>query len=81
MSEVIVDVHSISSASGWYFTEFDALHPVMCFALVSAFSTDHPSLAPAKTVIALGKDIVGDLVGMTIESKHTDFEFRELEQD
>jgi len=76
MSEIVVDIHSISSASGWYFAEFGGIEPVLCLALVSTMDTAHPSLAPARRVIALDKDHLGDILGMTVENKHTDIEHR-----
>ena len=77
MPEVVVDIHSISSANGWYFSDFGGIEPVLCLALVSTMDTAHPSVAPARRVLALDKDHFGDILGMTVESKHTDIEFRE----
>lgn len=81
MSEVVIEIHTISSANGWYFSEFGGIEPVLCFALVSILDTDHPTISPAKQVIALDKDHFGDILGMTVEEKHTDIEFRELKRD
>lgn len=72
MAEIVVDIHSICSADGWYFSDYGGIDPVLCLALVSTMDTNHPSLAPARQIIALDKDYFGDILGMTIESKHTD---------
>ena len=83
MTEVVVDIHSIASASGWYFSAenteigqvLGATDPVLCLALVSIMDTNHPSLAPSKRVIAIDHEHYGDILGMSVESRHTSIEF------
>lgn len=81
MPEIVVDIHSICSANGWYFSESGGMGPVLCLALVSTMDTNHPSLAPARQIIALDKEYFGDILGMTVERKHTEIERRDPDED
>ena len=89
MTEVVVDIHSITSASGWYFSAaktevgqiLGATEPVLCLALVSVMDTSHPTLAPTKRVIALDHEHYGDILGMAVEDRHTNIEFRDPTHD
>ena len=78
MSDIIVDVHNICSASGFYFQN-DSLDyvPVVCFALVSLFDPDHPALGTRKAVVGLSAQEMapGEIQSMAIET------FREFVTD
>lgn len=72
MTQTITDVHSISSAGGWFFTNLGAqawtdLVPVACFALVSVVSENHLVLGPNKIVVPLAADTMAtDLIGTNV---------------
>ena len=75
MSDTIIEVHSLSSADGWYFEDFAALSmadlkAVVSFALVTSFDPDYPSLGLNKIVLPLSLDQVGQpLIGANVPSE------------
>ena len=78
MDEIIIELHSITSASGWYFdgnrsriAELPDYEPVVCFALVSTHNSKYPTLAPTKRMIAIDTDSMDDIIGKHVVSKHT----------
>ena len=70
MAYHIVDVHSITPAPANVKTVSGS--QVMCFALVSVVSTEHPSFSPSKQIIPLiESDIVAELLGLELsENDH-----------
>lgn len=79
MDEIIIELHGITSAAGWYFDEnrsgipsLPDYEPVVCFALVSTHNSKYQTLAPTKRVIAIDTDSMDDVVGKSIVEKHTD---------
>lgn len=83
MPEIITEVHTITSALGWYFNAGNSevarilgnTEPVLCFALLSSINTDYPSLAPTRKIIALDENQMDDLVGSALGPRHTDIAF------
>ncbi len=76
MKEVIIDIHNITSADGWYFenTGFteEEMEPVACFLLISMIDTDHPTLGVEKIVIGIGSDdLISSLINAEVQPKHT----------
>jgi len=78
MADTIIEVHSISAASEWYFQDFGAasladLRPVACFALVLTFDPAYPALGVSKSIIPLSVDEVGvSLMGTEVPAKTAD---------
>lgn len=73
MADCIVEVHSISSAAGWYLQDYTAasladLKAVTCFALVSSFDGDYPSLGNSRKIVPLSIDDMNEeLIGKEIK--------------
>lgn len=74
MSEIITEVHTITSVQGWRFNTA-AGENVLCLALVSVFNTAYPSLSPVKKIIALDETMMDDLVGLELKPIHTNIAF------
>ena len=56
MSERIIEVHNITPAAGWFFSDDE---PVLCLALVTIYDKEYETLAPSKEIIALSKYEMG----------------------
>lgn len=68
MKEHIIEVQSISPATGFSFSDDGA--SVACFALVSCISPEHPAVPPGRQIIALGEFEIGvDLIGTEITQR------------
>lgn len=70
MGKFVVDVHSITAAHGWVYTDYGLEEPVMCLALVTVIDNGMSFIEPQKMVIAIGRDDA-ELIGMEISERHT----------
>lgn len=65
MARTVVDAHSVSSGSGWRFSETG--ESVAAFVLVSYLDGEYPNLGPNKCLLALNDlDYADDLIGFDI---------------
>lgn len=77
MKEVIINIETITSATGWYFDTnqpqaISDYEPVACFALVTTHDIDNPNLTPTKRIIGVSIESSYEIVGSFLESNHTD---------
>ena len=66
MARTIIDVRSVTSGTGWQFSESG--EAVVVFLLVAYVDSEYPTLGPNQCVLAFGAmDYGDDLIGLEID--------------
>lgn len=71
MAERIVDVLSLTSASGWFLArEGDVYEPLVSWALVSVFDEDYPTIGATKRIVGIVLSEIADISAVVLEGRH-----------